>query len=85
MKAKWSKRYELSISENITVKGIQQLCDCGQPKAMEIRNNALAYCGANNIDIYTRSVPTDAVLKIINKDIQYYYDKMIQESKIIYA
>lgn len=81
MKAKWNKRYELSISEKLTLKDIMLLCDCGKPTAMTIRNEAIKYCVANNIEMYSRSIPTDAVLQVINKTIDYYYKKMELESK----
>lgn len=85
-KANWTKRYELAISEKLTTKDIMQLVDCSQPKATEIRNKAIAYCGANHIEIYSRSVPTDVVLKVINKEIKYFYEKkLLEECKFVFA
>lgn len=84
-KTTWTNRYKLAISETITLREIELLLDCGQPKAIEVRQKAIEYCSINNIEMYSRCVPTEAVLKVIRKDIDYYYDKMLLETKIVYA
>ena len=83
MKSSYKNRYKLSISEHLTINEIMQLLDCGRSYALDIRKKAIEYCLLNNVDIYCRSVPTEAVLKIAKKDIKYYFDKMILESKMI--
>jgi len=79
----WSEKYELGLKENLSIKEIMMLRDCGQPRATDIRNRALKYCIENNIDCSLRSVPTEVVFKITNLDLEYYYNKMLQESKCL--
>ena len=81
-KTTWCKRYEIAISETISLKEIEQLFECGQPKAIEIRNKALDYCSVNEIERFSRCVPTEAVLKVSKKDIEYYYQKMLLELRM---
>lgn len=82
MTACWIKRYELAISERLTVSEIMLLCNCSKHLAQTIRAKTIDYCKANNIELYSRSVPTDIVLKITNRDIDYFYKKKELESKI---
>lgn len=77
----WANRYDLCLKEELTIKEIMQLRDCGRPKATEIRDYVHQYCIAHNITIDCRKVPTEIVLIITNHDLEYYYQKMIQESK----
>ncbi len=79
----FKEKYELSISESMTLKDIQKLCDCGQFYASEIRRRAIDYCYQNDITMVTRSVPTEAVLETIDRTIDYYFSKMELENKII--
>lgn len=80
-KISWKDKYLLSISETLSLKDIEKLCDVGSSKASDIRKKALDYCILNDIPIYTRYVPTEAVLAIINHDIEYYYNRMCLENR----
>lgn len=80
---KWADKYELSLKEYLSIREIMLLRDCGQPAATEIRNKAIDYCNKNNISVSTKTVPTEAVLIVTNKGLDYYYQKMIQESKCL--
>ncbi len=81
-KTSWKDKYLLSISETLSLKDIEKLCDVGS-KASDIRKQALDYCILNDIPIYTRYVPTEAVLAIINHDIEYYYNRMCLENRAV--
>ncbi len=82
-KLDWKHKYQLALSENLTIKEIMLLRDVGQPAAINIRNKAIAYCVENGIEFYTRLVPTEAVLVVTEKDLDYYYQKMVQESRLL--
>ncbi|WP_294561864.1 hypothetical protein [uncultured Traorella sp.] len=82
-KTSWKDKYLLSISETLSLKDIEKLCDVGSSKASDIRKQALDYCILNDIPIYTRYVPTEAVLAIINHDIEYYYNRMCLENRAV--
>lgn len=77
----WYDRYTLALSECLTIKDVMLLRNVGQPTALKIRKEALEYCIKNNIDLPPRGVPTEAVLSVTNKDLNYYYQKMISESE----
>lgn len=77
----WYDKYILALQENLTMNEIMILRDIGQPTALKIRKEALEYCLKNNIDLPPRGVPTEAVLSVTNKDLNYYYQKMISESE----
>lgn len=77
----WADKYLLSLQEEVTYREIMQLRSCGHQTALEIRKKAIEYCIENSIEYSMRKVPTIAVLKVIGHDIDYYYEKMIQEHK----
>ena len=78
----WREKFELVLKEELTIKDIMMLCSVGQPRATLIRKKAIELCMNNNIELYSMQVPTEAVLKVINKDINYYRDKMNLEFEI---
>lgn len=78
----WKERYEISLKEEFTIIDIMKLRNCGNPRASKIRQNAVKYCIENCIDIEAHKVPSIAVFAVTGRDITYYYDKAIQESKI---
>ena len=80
-KAEWYERYVLSISEELTVKEIMTLRGVGQATALKIRKKAIKYCLMNDIDIMGIRTPTIAVLEVTRLDIQYYYDKLVLETR----
>ena len=81
-KLNWQEKYELSLSDNISINDIRRLLDCGQPTAMQIRNKAIEYCKENDIFLFSRMVPTDIVLQITKKPRSYFYDRMMLEKNI---
>lgn len=82
-KISWKEKYILSLKENLTLKDIMLLRDVNQKVASDIRNKAIHYCISNDIQLYSKAVPSEAVLIVTKKDINYYYNKMILESKAI--
>lgn len=81
-KLTWKEKYELSLNEHVSIKGIMSLLDCGQPYAISIRNDALNYCAKNNIRLTSRCVPMDVVLELTNKDRTYFYNRYLEERKV---
>lgn len=80
---KWSEKYKLALKESLSIKDIMNLRDCGQPKATKIRDEAIKYCIENNIRYESKKVPTEIVLNVTNYDLNYYYEKMLLESKCL--
>ena len=78
----WKEKFELVLKEELTIKEIMMLCSVGQPRATIIRKKAIELCMNDDIKLYSMQVPTEAVLKVINKDINYYRDKMNLEFEI---
>ena len=78
----WKEKFELVLKEELTIKEIMMLCSVGQPRASIIRKKAIELCMDDDIKLYSMQVPTEAVLKVINKDINYYKDKMNLEYEI---
>ena len=78
----WREKFELVLKEELTIKDIMMLCSVGQPRATLIRKKAIELCMSDDIKLYSLQVPTEAVLKVINKDINYYRDKMNLEFEI---
>ncbi|MBR4350649.1 MAG: hypothetical protein IKP98_00255 [Bacilli bacterium] len=78
----WKEKFELVLKEELTIKEIMMLCSVGQPRASIIRKKAIELCMSEDIKLYSQQVPTEAVLRIINKDINYYRDKMNLEFEI---
>lgn len=74
--------YLCLLNEAIHIKDIMMLLDCGQPKATDIYHKVKLYCIENDIETYSpRGVPPYAFLKVVNRSIDYYYDKMEMEKK----
>ena len=78
----WREKFELVLKEELTIKDIMLLCSVGQPRASIIRKKAIELCMNDDIKLYSMQVPTEAVLKVINKDINYYKNKMNLEYEI---
>lgn len=81
-KLSWKDKYSLSLDDNLAIKGIEMLLDCGQPQAITIRNESIQYCENNNIIRIGNKVPTDVVLKLVGKDRDYFYQRMLDERKL---
>jgi len=77
----WKERYLLSLSEEMTANEIMQLRNVNKKEALAIRKEAISYCKKNNIKMVGQKVPTEAVLKVTGKEIEYYYQKMVLEAK----
>lgn len=75
----WKEKYLLALSEELTLKEIMLLRDCGMPKARSIRQDAIEYCLINNIQTEMKKIPTEAVFSVTGCDLNYYYDKMKKE------
>lgn len=78
----WKEKFELVLKEELTIKEIMMLCSVGQPRASIIRKKAIELCMNEDVRLYSQQVPTETVLKVINKDINYYKDKMNLEYEI---
>ena len=82
-KISWAKKYELAISEYLNTNGIMQLRDCGRPRATSIREDAIKYCIEHNLYFDVRNIPTSSILAVTGLNIEYYYNKMIDENKLL--
>lgn len=79
----WYKKYELSLQESLSIQEIMLLRDVCYHTAKKIKEKAIHYCIENDIEMLSSySIPTEAVLFVTDKDIEYYYQKMILESRI---
>lgn len=78
----WRDKYELALQEEMTIKDIMMLRDCGHPRASEIRNNCIKYALQNGICIKGRYIPTELIFQVTGRDLDFYYQKMLQERQI---
>lgn len=76
----WYDKYIIALQEAVTVKDIKNLRSVGQPTALLIREKALEYCLMNDIELPPRGIPTEAVFVVTDKSLDFYYNKMLQES-----
>ncbi len=74
----WYEKYHLALKESLTIKEIMQLRSCGQPTAMELREEAVNYCLANNIPFH-KTGSHRCYYALTGRDLSFYYDKMIKE------
>lgn len=79
----WCDKYQIALKENLSVRDIMNLRSIGQNQAMDIRTKAIEYCLKNNIEIGCNYVPTEIVFIITNRDLEFYYDKMLKEIQIM--
>lgn len=77
----WKERYLLSLTEEMSAKDIMRLRGVNNKEALRIRKESIEYCKKNGIRIVGQKVPTEAVLKVTGKDIDYYYSRMLLEQK----
>lgn len=75
----WYQRYKIALKEELTVKEIMDLRNVGQPTALELRREALNYCLKNDITITSNKPPTDVIMRLTGKSLDYYYEKMKKE------
>lgn len=75
----WFEKYNIALKENLSIKDIMMLRNVCQRIALEIRDKSIKYCVMNNIYFGGKQVPTEVVLLVTGKDINYYYDKMVLE------
>ena len=76
----WKEKYLLALSEELTLKEIMLLRDCGMPKARSIRQDAIEYCLINNIQTEMKKIPTEAVFSVTGCDLNYYYVDLLDYS-----
>lgn len=79
----WREKYSLALKEQLTIKEIMLLRDCGQPKAASLRQKAIEYCAQHDIEFDYRRVPTIAIFEITNLNLDYYYQKMLLEARAV--
>lgn len=79
----WREKYRLALQETLSIKEIMLLRECGQPKAIKLRNEAIDYCIGNSIDFDSKRIPTSIIFKVTNLDLDYYYNKMLQEKELL--
>lgn len=79
----WCEKYLLAMKESLTLKEIMKLRSVGQPRAFKIRQEAIDYCIMNNIQIEGKWIPTVAIFEVTGMYLDYYYNKMIDESKAL--
>ena len=82
-KLTWYDKYCIVMQEELTIKDIMNLRSVGQPKALEIRQDAIEYCLMNNIPVTSRKISTYAIMEVTGYNLQYYYQKMIDEAKAL--
>lgn len=75
----WYDKYHIALKENLTIKEIMLLRDIGQPSAIELREQAVEYCVANDIPLPTKQVPTDVIMRLTGRNLNFYHDKMMKE------
>lgn len=81
IKHTWKERYLISISEELSTQEIMILRNVNKKQALLIRQEAIKYCQQNNIAQSGYKVPAVAVLKVTDREVDYYYNKMLLESK----
>lgn len=81
VRASWADRYDVSLNDYISIKGMMVLLNCSQPSAIQWRNKSKEYCEDNNIGYPGKMVPIEAVFAVTGKDRDYYYDMMMAEAK----
>lgn len=79
----WREKYKLALQETLSIKEIMLLRECGQPKAIKLRNDAIDYCINNNIDFDSKRISTEIIFKVTSLNLDYYYNKMIQEKNLL--
>ena len=77
----WKEKYLLSLKEEMTATHIMKLRGVNRKEALTIRKEALDYCTKKGIKVVGQKVPTEAVLKVTGKSIDYYYNKFQLEAK----
>ena len=81
-KLSWKDKYTLCLNDNLSIKDIMKLFDCGQPKATTIRNESIRVCNESEIIRIGNKVPTDIVLRLVGRNRDYYYQRMLDERKL---
>ena len=83
METSWYEKYHIAMKEWVTIQDIMKLTSTGQPSAMALREDAIEYCVMNEIDLPTKQVPAEVVLKLMDKDLDYFYRKMVRELEAV--
>ena len=78
----WKDKYSLCLNDNLSIRDIMKLFECGQPKAATIRSESIRVCDENKILRIGKTVPTDIVLRLVGRNRDYYYQRMLDERKL---
>ena len=78
----WRDKYSLCLNDNLSIKDIMKLLDCGQPHATMLREKSIIYCENHNIQRIRNKVPTDVILQLVGKDREYFYRRMLDEKRL---
>ena len=79
----WFERYQIALKENLSVKEIMILRNVGQPTALQLRREAINYCLKNDIEIISNKAPTEVIMRLTGKALEFYYEKMVLELEAI--
>lgn len=82
-KMSWNEKYILVLNDYLSIKDIMNLFDIGQPRATKLRNEAIDYASHNDLDVFGKLVPTEAILTISGKDKEYFKEKMYLEMEAL--
>ena len=79
----WFERYQIAMKETLSIKDIMVLRDVGQPTATALSREAKEYCLKNDIPLPPNKAPTDVIMLLTGKNMDYYHDKMVMEAEAI--
>ena len=77
----WKEKYHLALKEEMTISDIMLLRDCGRPRAASIRNKCIEFATKKGISLEGRAIPVELVFEVTGKNLEFYYQQMINESK----
>lgn len=79
----WYDRYQIALKEDLSIKDIMLLRNVGQPTAINLRREALEYCIKNDITVMNNKPPTEVLMLLTGKDLDFYHEKMVLELEAI--
>lgn len=79
----WYERYKIALKEDLSIRDIMLLRNVGQPTAINLRREALEYCMKNDITVINNKPPTEVLMLLTGKDLDYYHEKMVLELEAI--
>lgn len=79
----WLEKYELLLNEDLGVTQMMKLLGQKHEDAKALQTKILLDLRAQGIKLPNeRRIPTELILKALNKDLKYYEVKMMQEVKL---